>query len=228
MAVSGKGPAPREVPFALLTDIPDQEADGLALATKLAKFANFSQGTIAARPAVGASQEGDIYWAKNDTTYGPTGSWWIVFGGKWELFPLPNVVTAMLANLAVTTAKLAEESVTSAKIAAGAITSPKLGILTEALLPRLGVAFGSTLSYGRMNIISAGVGAVHLPTPTSESVVGFYNLGAAGTVVTIEMSGAGKIFGYWEKELLNGTSVVLNPGQHIVLCGDGVNWLPIG
>jgi microcystin-dependent protein len=138
----------RGLPFPVLGDTPDAEADVKALAEALDQFAKFNQGTLAARPATGASQEGDIYWAKDDTTYGPTGSWWILFGAKWELFPLPNVSTAMLVNLAVTTAKLAEEGVTTAKIAALAITTPKIaaGAVT---LEKLGA-----------NVLPAGLGPI--------------------------------------------------------------------
>jgi hypothetical protein len=116
MAVSGKGPAPREVPFALLTDIPDAEAEGKAVAEALSQFASFGRGLLAARPAATAKNEGHMYWATDDTTYGPNGTIWISAVAKWEMSPVLNVLTADINNLAVTTAKLAEEAVTLAKL----------------------------------------------------------------------------------------------------------------
>lgn len=218
MAVSGKGPAPREAPYALLTDIPDQEADGLALATKLAKFANFAQGTLAARPAVGASQEGDFYWAKDDTTYGPTGSLWVLFGGKWELLPLPTVTTAMLVNLCVTTAKLAEEGVTTAKIAAQAITEAKLA---AALLGPAANLFG---------LRKIGTGALEAMAGNDERALnrGWYGDGSDGKVV---MDGAKAVAGasragtvytlerdvYYEELTVNST-VTLKTNGFLLFC----------
>jgi len=88
----------RELPYGLLGDTPDFEADSRALAEALDQFAKFNQGLLAARPAAGASKEGDIYWATNDTTWGPNGTWWILYGGAWTMLPLPTVTEAMLAS----------------------------------------------------------------------------------------------------------------------------------
>jgi hypothetical protein len=133
MAVSGKGPAPREVPYALLTDIPDEEAEGLAVATALSNAATFKRGTLATRPAVGASKEGDIYWATDDTKWGPQGTWYIFYGTEWHEFPQvfkaiisEAIETSMIKGLAVTTPKIAEEAITAAKIAASTITLSRL------------------------------------------------------------------------------------------------------
>jgi hypothetical protein len=123
--VTGEGPAPRKVPYAKLGDAPDAEAEGLAVATQLSKYMNFGQGKLSARSS--EAVEGDVYWATDDLTFGPTGTVYIWYGGAWHIFPLPTVVTAMLDNLAVTAAKLGNEAVESGKIKNLAVTETKLG-----------------------------------------------------------------------------------------------------
>jgi len=127
---SGKGPAPRELPFPTLGDTPDAEADLKALAEALSAFAKFNQGLLAARPATGASKEGDFYWATDDVTYGPTGTVWVLKAGAWVSFPLPTVVTAMIAAEAISTAKIANLAVTAAKIANNTITGAQIANAT--------------------------------------------------------------------------------------------------
>jgi hypothetical protein len=142
--------ARRELPFPLLTDTPDAERDIKELAEALDQFAKFNQGIIAARPLAAASKEGDIYWATDDVSYGPTGTWWVLKAGAWVMFPLPTIVAAMIAAEAVTTPavkalaitepKLGEESVatiklknlavTAAKIAANTITAAQIAAAT--------------------------------------------------------------------------------------------------
>ncbi len=93
---SGKT-ARRGLPFGLLTDTPDYEADSKALAESLDQTAFFNQGLIAARPLAAASHEGDIYWATDEHAYGPEGTWFIFYGGAWHGFPLPTVTESELA-----------------------------------------------------------------------------------------------------------------------------------
>jgi hypothetical protein len=97
MPVSGKGPAPRELPYALLTDTADIEALTKAVAEALSNVATFRRGLLAARPLVAASKEGDIYLATDDTAWGPNGTPWLLYGGAWVEFPTPMITSAMLA-----------------------------------------------------------------------------------------------------------------------------------
>lgn len=109
------------------TDTPDVPRDIKKLAEELDLVATFKSGTIAERPAVGASKEGDIFWATDDLTYGAEGTPSIFRAGAWKRLPFVEVITGMIANLAVTAAKLAAESVEESKIKERSVTTKKIG-----------------------------------------------------------------------------------------------------
>jgi hypothetical protein len=201
--------ARRELPFPLLTDTPDAERDIKELAEALDQFAKFNQGIIAARPLAAASKEGDIYWATDDVSYGPTGTWWVLVAAAWKMFPLPTIVAAMIKAeavetgavkaLAITEPKLGEESVgesklknlavTAAKIATNTITAAKLA--AEAV-GTSAIAKESVTEPKMAKALLTGAWNVMTPGPKAEANAVLQTAGvrleAAGTVVRMRGS----------------------------------------